>query len=146
MKNNLDLKNRSCRTGGQNPERDRDFNISLWYLVDDCHDSGIPVWFTGRAGQKTFQAPDGAKLKRLECSRGKLTNLDVSHLKNLVYLDAEENHLKKADVSGNLELGICMLNGNSLGKLVVNKNSSHIQKKMYQAIIKRNGGKLVYKG
>ncbi len=96
--------------------------------------------------KKTFHAPDGAKLKMLECNKGKLTVLDISHLTKLVYLDAGENRLKKADLSGNLKLGTCILDGNRLEKLVVNSKSTRSQKKMYQTVIKHTGGKMVYKG
>lgn len=96
--------------------------------------------------KKTFQAPDGTKLKRLECSKGKLTVLDLGHLKNLVYLDAQENRLKKADLSGNQKLGTCILDGNRLQKLIVNSTGTSSQKKMYRAVIKHTGGKMVYKG
>lgn len=95
--------------------------------------------------QKTFQAPEGAKLKRLECYMGKLKTLDTRHLKKLVWLEAGRTPLEKADLSGNLKLAYCDLEGTPLKTLAVNKNSSRRQMKMYRKAVKESGGKLVYK-
>lgn len=94
---------------------------------------------------KTLQAPAGAKLRELQCYQGNLKKLDLRHLKNLRKLLAEDSRLTEADLSGNLKMKSCNLDGNPLKTLAVSRKSNAEQKKMYRKIVKRAGGKLIYK-
>ncbi len=95
--------------------------------------------------EEHFKAPEGARLQTLSC-RG-LKKADVGHLKELRNLSIAASSLTELDVSGNLKLKKCSLlnNRTKLKKLSASRKSSAAQKKLYREIIKKNGGKLVYK-
>lgn len=94
---------------------------------------------------ETFQAPKGAKLRRLMYYNGNIRKLDLRHLKNLrvLELDSENEVLTEADLSGNLKLEIPFMPWENMKKLTVSRKISSGDLKYYRKMMKKGNGKLI---